>query len=95
MKNVLFWAHFSCFVMVEGGELPNHEEHTLMGVFFVVWEEGMGWGWRRNTKPEEHAQNGAFFVFRDGGGGELPKHEEHTLIGVFFVVGRRGWRWRC
>jgi len=29
-------AHFSCFVMVGGGELPKHEEHTLIGVFFMV-----------------------------------------------------------
>ena len=67
-KNAPFRARFSCFVLVGGGELPKHEEHTLMGVFFVVWEEGMGWGWRRNTKPEERARNGAFFGFRDGGG---------------------------
>ena len=43
-KNVPFRAHFSYFVMVGVGELPKHEEHTLMGVFFVVWEEGMGCG---------------------------------------------------
>ena len=42
-------AHFSCFVMVGGGELPKHEEHTLIGVFFVAWEEGMGGGGAPNS----------------------------------------------
>jgi len=38
----------------------------FVGVFFMVWEEGMGW--RRNTKHKERAISGAFFMFHDGGG---------------------------
>ena len=47
-------GHFSCFVMVGGGELPKHEEHTLMGVFFMVWEVGMGGGGGAETQKTRH-----------------------------------------
>ena len=40
--------------MVGGGELPKHKVHTLRGVFFVVWEVGMGGGGGAETQKTRH-----------------------------------------
>ena len=81
-KNTPEMARFLCFVMVGGGELPKHKEHTLMGVFFLVWEEGMGCGAEtRNTKNAPFRARSSCFV----------------MVGRWRTsqTQRRGWGWRC